>query len=185
MGYGTVSRLFHWITVAIVIVMIPVGLTMVEEVPRALQDRLFILHKGLGAFFLVFIFARIAWRMLNPPPPLPGTLPRARRLAAGAVHLLLYALLVTMVISGYVRVTAGGFPIELFDALGIPPLLAKNEALAEAAKAVHATAKTALIAVIALHVGAALHHGLVLRDGVLDRMWPPFNRRPRDTGDPL
>lgn len=179
MGYGTVSRLFHWITVAIVTVMIPVGLTMVEEVPRPLGDRLFILHKGLGAFFLVFIFARILWRVLNPPPPLPATLPPAQRLAASAVHLLLYALLLTMAVSGYVRVTAGGFPIELFDALGIPPLLAKNEALAETAKAVHATAKSVLIAVIALHIGAALHHGLILRDGVLARMWPPIVRRAR------
>ncbi|MFQ8430979.1 cytochrome b [Amaricoccus sp. W119] len=176
MGYGTVSRLFHWITVAIVIVMIPVGLTMVEEVPRALQDRLFILHKGLGACFLVFILARIAWRVLNPPPPLPADLPRAQRLAASAVHLLLYALLLTMAVSGYVRVTAGGFPIELFDALGLPPAFGKNEAVAEAAKAVHATAKTVLIAAIALHLGAALYHGLVLRDGILARMWPPVGR---------
>jgi cytochrome b561 len=176
MGYGTVSRLFHWITVLIVFIMIPVGLTMVQDVAKPTQDKLFLLHKGLGSVFLALIFVRLCWRFLNPPPPLPAHVPRAQRRAAAAVHALLYLLLVVMAVSGYVRVVTGGFPIELMNALGIPPLLPKNEAVAKIASGVHEVGKSLLIVVIVLHIGAALYHGLVRRDGVLARMWPPIAR---------
>ena len=176
MGYGTVSRLFHWATVAIVVVMIPVGLTMTQDMPRPTQDKLFVLHKGLGAVFLVLILARIAWRLTHRPPPLPASVAPLQRRAAAVVHVLLYALLLVMAVSGYVRVTTGGFPIELLDALGVPPLFAKHEGVAAVAKAIHAVAKSLLIVVIALHVAAALYHGVVRRDGVVGRMWPPVAR---------
>jgi cytochrome b561 len=83
-----------------------------------------------------------------------------------------------MVVSGYVRVTTGGFPIELLNAVGIPPFLPRSESAANIAKSIHATAKYGLIVLILMHVGAAAFHGLVLRDRVFWRMWPPFARSP-------
>ena len=79
MGYDVVSRLLHWVTVLIVFVMIPVGLYMTQDgIPRATQDGLFKLHKGLGSIFLLVILARLAWRLLDaeglPLAPLPGPL---------------------------------------------------------------------------------------------------------------
>ena len=61
--------------------------------------------------------------------------------------------------------TTGGFPIELFRALGIPPLLPKAEAVGEIASDVHAVSIVVLLVLIALHVGAAAYHGIVRRDG--------------------
>jgi cytochrome b561 len=72
-----------------------------------------------------------------------------------------------------VRVKAGGFPIESLDALSIPSLVPRSEALAEIAKTVHYGAGLLLIALIAMHIGAALFHGMVKQDGVFSRMWPP------------
>lgn len=174
MRYGLVSRLFHWVTVLLVLVMIPAGLTMIQEIPRPMQDRLFILHKGLGPFVVLVVLLRLLWRTATPPPPLPPDLPAAQRRAAAVVHAGLYVLLIVMGVSGYVRVTAGGFLIEALDALGIPPLLGKNEAVAKVAQSVHGTVIWLLVALIVLHVGAAAWHGLVRRDGIVARMWPPF-----------
>lgn len=175
MGYGVVARIFHWGTVLMVLVMIPVGLIMTQDVPRYIQDPLFVLHKGLGLAVLAVVLLRIVWRIANPPPPLPRSLPAGQRRAAEAVHVALYALLIAMPVSGYIRVTAGGFPIEALNALGVPPLLAKNEALAKAAETFHSLAAFALMALILLHVAAASYHGIVRRDGVFSRMWPPFS----------
>jgi cytochrome b561 len=96
-----------------VFVMIPVGLVMTQEIPRAVQDPLFILHKGLGVVVLATVVLRLAWRAFHPAPPPPAAMPALRRRAAAAVHWGLYALLLAMALSGYVRVMAGGFPIEL------------------------------------------------------------------------
>ena len=177
MGYTTVSRLFHWVTVLLVLVMIPVGLAMAQEPPQPWQDRLYVLHKGLGPLVLVVVLARLAWRAFHPAPPLPASVPPAQRLAASLVHAGLYALLIVMPVSGYIFVDAGDYPLEVLRSLGIPPLIPKNQPLSDAAARVHVTCAFMLIALIAMHVGAAAFHGLVKRDGVVSRMWPPVAPR--------
>jgi cytochrome b561 len=174
--YGLVSRLFHWVTVVLVLVLIPVGFLMVQDIPKPLQDRLFILHKGLGPVVLLVVVLRLLWRLFNPPPPLPAELPAVQRMAATAVHIGLYAVLLVMGVSGYVFVTTGGFPLEFLQSLGLRPLFAKNEPVADVAEAIHTTVIWGLLVLIAMHVGAAAYHGIVRRDGVVSRMWPPFGR---------
>lgn len=173
MGYGLVSRLLHWGTVLFLLVMIPTGIIMTQHVPRPLQDALFVLHKGLGSVFLVLILLRLGWRWGHPPPPLPASVPDWQQRVARLTHAGLYLLLLVVAVSGYVRVTTGGFPIEWLRALGIPPLLPVDKPVGEIAAVVHFWAKLPLYALIALHVGAATWHGIARRDGVFSRMWPP------------
>lgn len=174
MGYGVASRMLHWLTVLLVVVMIPVGMIMIQDLPRATQNALFILHKGLGPIVFVVVALRLAVRLASPPPPLPASVPDLQRRLAGLVHVGLYLFLIIMAVSGYVRTIAGGFPIELLNELGVPPLLGRDKALAETAKAIHATAKYGLVALIGVHVAAAAYHGIVKHDGVMSRMWPPY-----------
>ncbi|WJS86635.1 cytochrome b [Paracoccus sp. TOH] len=174
-GYRTPARLFHWIVALAVLLMIPAGLIMTREgLDRGLQDTLFIFHKNTGTLLIPLILARIVYRRLHPPPPLPDSVPGWQRRAAAVSHLTLYVLLVVMPLSGFVRVRAGGFPIELLDAMGAGRWLPKSEALAGAAQGLHFLAALLLIAVLAVHVSAALQHALLRRDGVWQRIWPPL-----------
>lgn len=176
-GYRTPARLLHWGIAAAVLLMIPAGLVMTQKgLDRSIQDALFLFHKNIGVLLIPIILLRLVYRLRHTPPPLPKSLPAWQRRAAGLSHLGLYALLVIMPLSGFIRVRAGGFPIELLDGLGFGPWLAKSEVLADAAKGLHATAGTLLIALLALHIGAALQHALIHRDGVWQRMWPPRAR---------
>ncbi|TGN55383.1 cytochrome b [Paracoccus liaowanqingii] len=176
-GYGTTARVLHWLVAALILAMIPVGVIMVREgLDRGFQDALFIFHKNVGSLLIALVALRLVWRLTHPPAPLPAHLPGWQRRAAGLSHLALYVLMIAMPLSGYVRVRAGGFPIEALDAIGLPPLVPRSEALADAASALHQGAAWALVAVLALHVGAGLHHALILRDGVWQRIWPPRAR---------
>jgi cytochrome b561 len=171
-AYKPAARFLHWLMALLVIATIPIGVVMVQQgLTRGVQDTLFILHKNGGVLILLLLLVRIGYRIANPPPPLPAHVPHSQRLMAEAVHLALYALLLVMAVSGFVRVSAGGFPIEALDALGVPRL-PKSETVAGFAKAVHAYARFALVALILAHIGAALFHGLVKKDGILARMWP-------------
>jgi cytochrome b561 len=174
-GYSRIARAFHWLVAVLVLAMIPAGLVMVQEgVPRPVQNALFIFHKNVGVVVLLLMVARLGWRAVRPAPPLPQHVPAWQQRAAGASHAALYTLAVAVPVAGYTRVKAGGFPIEWLDALGVPSLVPRSEALAEAAKSAHYVLGLALAAVVGLHVLAAIYHGAVRRDGVFGRMWPPF-----------
>ncbi|MBR3370400.1 MAG: cytochrome b [Rhodobacteraceae bacterium] len=174
--HAALTRALHWIVAVMVIAMLPVGVVMLSDgLARPTQDLLFILHKNGGVAILLLVILRLAWRARTPAPPMPAGMSPLQAGAARAAHWALYALLLVMAISGYVRVRAGGFPIEMLDALGLPTFVPRSESLAEIAKAIHANARFALAGLILLHVGAAMMH-LVRRDGVFGRIWPPLGK---------
>ncbi len=74
--YNSPARILHWVMALLVLMMIPAGVVMVQEgLDRSLQNTLFIFHKNVGTLLLLLIIARIAYRRLRPPPPLPDTGP--------------------------------------------------------------------------------------------------------------
>ncbi|NNU79448.1 cytochrome b [Halovulum dunhuangense] len=175
--YTRTARVLHWAVAVLVIATLPVGGYMLTEgLARPTQDALFIFHKNVGVLILLLMLARLGWRLTHPAPPLPESVPPLQARIAGLTHWALYAAVLFMAFSGYVRVRAGGFPIEALDALGIPPLVPRSDSLAETAKAAHATARLVVIGLVAIHVGAALHHAILRKDGVFSRIWPPFAR---------
>lgn len=177
-GYRPPARWLHWIVAVAVLLMIPAGLTMIQDgISRTLQDTLFLFHKNTGVLLVPVILARILYRLTHRPPPLPPSVPGWQRAAARLSHVLLYVLLVVMPVSGMIRVRAGGFPIELLDRLGIGPWIGKSERLAEIAQTIHGIGALTLIAVLTVHIAAAAQHALIRRDGVWSRMWPPSRRR--------
>lgn len=172
-SYRLPARIFHWGMALLVLGMIPGGFLMIQEgLSRSLQNTLFIAHKNIGVLLLLLVVLRLLYRWRNPPPPEPDHLPAWQASASKLTHWLLYALLVVMPIAGYTRVKAGGFPIESLDALGVPSLVPRSDALAEVAKSIHFYGGWAIAILVLMHIGAALHHGIVKRDGVFSRMWP-------------
>lgn len=180
--YRLSSRLIHWVMAFFILGMVPVGFIMIQDgLSRPLQNFLFISHKNFGVLMLILIAVRLVNRFAAQPKLAPVPLPKIQELAATATHVGLYALMVIMPLSGYIRVRAGGFPIEALDALGIPALVPRSDALAEVAKSVHFYGAYALAAILAMHIGAALLHKFVLRDGIFARMWPPLGDRAKES----
>lgn len=176
-GYTTIARLLHWSVALLIVVQIVAGIAMTSEPLAAWMDPVYIGHKGLGPIILVLVLARAAWRIGHPPPPFPDYMPALEQRIAHATHLTIYGVLVVMAVSGYVHVVGGGFPIELLDALGIPPLIPNVPRLAHAMLVVHQFAVIVLVALVAVHVSAVLRHQLIGGNPVLARMWPPVQRR--------
>jgi cytochrome b561 len=176
--YRRTARLLHWGMALAVLAMIPAGLVMVQSgLDRSLQNALFLFHKNMGVVLLGLVVVRAVYRWWCPPAPLPESMSALQVRIAGLSHRALYALLFVVPVAGYVRVKAGGFPIESLDWLGVPSLVPRSDALAEIAKSIHYFGGIALAALIGLHVAAAAYHGIIRRDGVFSRMWPPFSGR--------
>ncbi len=175
--YGTVARLFHWVVAAVVFVQLPMGIAMTSYGFEEWRDALFIGHKGLGVILLFLVLLRLLWRLFHTPPPPPPHWPPVQRFLAKVTHGTLYFLLLVLGVSGYLRTIGGGFPIELLDALGVPPLVPEMQDTAETIAVVHKFTAYLLTGLVGVHVAAAFHSALVEKDGVMGRMWPPVGGR--------
>jgi cytochrome b561 len=174
--YGSVARVLHWMIALLVVLQIPAGIAMTSEPLGGVADPLFIYHKGMGAVLLFLVLARVIWRATHRLPPFPSYMAPLEQRIAGTTHLAIYALLVVMTVSGYVRTVGDEFPIELLDAIGIPPLIPSMPRAAAVMLVVHQFAVFGLVALVAVHVAMVLRHHLVERNPVLTRMWPPVGR---------
>lgn len=169
--WGSLSIGLHWtIAVLVLLVQAPVGIVMLALDPGPAQDVAFNIHKTNGIVIFLLALVRLGWRWSHPVPTLPADLPAWQRRTARASHALLYVLLFALPVSGFLYTAMGGFPVPFFMVYDLAPLVPQNEAGAATFRAVHLTLQWLLYAAVLLHVGGALQHHLVRKDGVLRRM---------------
>lgn len=167
-GFRLPARVLHWLMAFMVLAMLFVGVGMVASL--GMRPTLLALHRPLGIAILVLAIIRLAYRLRNPPPPLPADLPRWQVLAASASHVLLYALLIAMPLIGWMMLSAGGYPIVLWSGAQLPALLPHDAALYAPLRSAHTWLARLLFATILMHLAAALFHAWVRRDGVFGAM---------------
>ena len=136
---------------------------------------LLLLHRSLGLTILGLMLLRILWRLHHPAPALPAALGRFDAALTRATHLALYLIFIAMPLAGYLNAAAAGHRVSLFGAVSIPPLLPRDERLAQAAIAAHLVGQYLVYGLVGAHIAGAFFHPLVGRAGVIDRMLP---RRP-------
>jgi cytochrome b561 len=136
-------------------------------------------HRTTGALTWMIALARMVWRRwFACLPQFPQSMPKLQQSIAKANEYGLYALLLVQPITGLGNVLFHGRPFALFI-WEVPALLAPDPAIRSLFVKAHEFGAKALVVLIGLHAGAALFHGLVLRDGVLQRMLPWTSRRSR------
>jgi cytochrome b561 len=174
-SWGWVSRALHWGMAALVLFQLGLGATMVWLVSDPLrQFALYQLHKGWGFVIFVLALVRLGWRLVNPAPDDPPTMPAWQRRAARTTHALLYLLLLALPLSGWVSASASptqdvlGIPTSVFGWFALPdPWVPGDARVADLAGWAHLAAAVVLGLALAVHVAGALSHR---RDGVLARM---------------
>ena len=170
--YNAVARWLHWLTAALLAVIIPVGIWIryFEPHDEPFKLRLYNIHESFGVIVLVIVLLRLWNRYANPPPPLPIDTPPAIRLAAHVSHVALYVLLILMPIVGFLATNSWGFPLKVFNVLPIPSPLGKDEAVAKILSFVHWCGAVTIILLILAHLSGVIYHTFIRRDGLLKRM---------------
>lgn len=166
--FNLLARVLHWSMALMITAMLFVGVTMVASLH--LRPMLIDLHRPLGITIGVLVLLRLYNRLRHRPPPLPSDLPAWQVLAAKASHWMLYALMLAMPLIGWAMLSAGGYPIVLWGGLHLPPIVPHTPALYAALRNAHSLLAYVLFATVLMHVGAALFHLWVRRDGVFQAM---------------
>jgi cytochrome b561 len=190
--YSAVAITLHWLIAAYVLALIPAGLWMHRAIEDPAQQSLaydvFQLHKSLGLTVLGLSLLRLAWRLFHAPPPLPQAMPVWEKLAAQVTHIAFYALILAMPLTGWLYVSTG-WSLQYSRAIDVPtiwfgifhvphlPFFAQSDAPAREAAAGtllswHYSLAMGALALVTLHVAAAVKHHFADRDDVFARMAP-------------
>ncbi|MBC7783286.1 MAG: cytochrome b [Burkholderiales bacterium] len=170
--YSGFAKLMHWTIAACVLFMIPAGIAMANLPDGDLKNALYTLHRSTGVLVLALMLIRLAYRLINGVPAPEPTLTTFQRVVSSIVHLALYGLLIAQPIIGWVATSAYGAQISVFGLFTLPAIVAKDEALAKPLFEVHELIGFAIAGLLVMHIGAALFHYFIRRDGVLQRMLP-------------
>jgi cytochrome b561 len=170
--FTTTAVVIHWLAAVLIFGGFALGLYMSGLALSPTMLKLYSYHKWIGVTVLLLSVARIVWRLRHAAPPLPESIPAWQRKAANGLHHLFYLLFFAVPITGWVMSSAKGFQTVYFGVLPIPDLVGKDKALGESLAEVHEVLSWMLMALVVIHVAAALKHHFVSRNDVLIRMAP-------------
>ncbi|WP_427963414.1 cytochrome b [Altererythrobacter sp.] len=166
--YNRGAQALHWIIALLIIANLATGL-----LHDPLEDyvRLMPLHKSTGITILLLSLARIAWRFTWTRPPYPDSMSAKEVALAKAVQALFYVMMVLMPVTGWITTSAGKYPLTWFGLVDIPKFSVTRDSATYAFNhEAHEVMGFVFLALVALHVGAALRHQFLLKDGILRRM---------------
>jgi cytochrome b561 len=168
--YSTPAVVLHWLMALLIFAAFPLGLYMVDLPLSPDKLKLYSYHKWIGVTVFLLVAIRLSWRLTHTPPPLPESIAAWQRRASAVVHGLLYLLMIAIPVSGWLMSSAKGFQTVWFGVLPLPDLVEKNRELGELLAGVHKALNFTLLALVVLHVGAALKHHFIERQPFLQRM---------------
>ena len=165
--YGSISKIFHWLSAAVLIFQIPLGFYLVDLDFN--ENRLTIesIHVVLGlSIFYITIF-RLIFKLFNPTPPLSNSIFPGQRLIAKLNHVLLYITVIMVTISGALKKLFNG---EVLDVFFYSFEIKDNFDLAELFYDIHIVANYTLISLISLHILAVITHKVLFRENLLKKI---------------
>jgi cytochrome b561 len=176
--YKSIVVWIHWITALVVIAQVVVGFTFDNMAPGPARADLFAWHRTIGAAILILALVRLSVRLMNPPPPYPANFPKWERFLAVWNHRLFYVLLVALPLTGLIAVSGraenGWVPLKFGLALPAVPGNPKDSDFGD----LHVVLVIITLALVVLHVSAALYNQFRSETNVADRM-PPFRNSDR------
>jgi cytochrome b561 len=174
--YSTVAIVLHWLLGLSIFAMFAIGVYMSDLPFSPARLKLYNYHKWAGITFLILSVLRLVWRLVNKPPALPKAIEQAmptwQTKIYHATHYALYALFFVVPLIGWAYSSAAGFPIVLFGVLPLPDFVSVDKEFAKQIKELHGASAFALIGLALLHIGAALKHHFIDKDGLVSRMLP-------------
>ena len=167
--YHPLNIVLHWLMALLIPALFGVGLWMTgldyySSWYKTAPD----LHKSFGILLALLLLSRfVVIRLFGKPAALGADW---QQKAAALAHALMYALLLAIMVSGYLISTADNRGIMVFGWFEVPGFGEFFPDQADIAGSIHLYLAWTLIALVALHAAAALKHHFVDKDNTLTRM---------------
>lgn len=177
--YSRVAIILHWMMALLIIPMVLFGEDMMEverEVGEATEGVLGAsIHVSVGLTIFILSLVRLAWRIANPPPPYPQEMKSWEKSISKGVVILFYGVMISLPVTGWLAFSTEIFRTPEFNDVYLFGMIAIPTAPISGLPAddIHNAGSKIALALIALHVVAALKHQLMDDIDIFGRMRPP------------
>lgn len=168
--YNLFSVVIHWVMALLILITWSIAIVVGDMPLSPLRIVGFSWHKWLGITVLFLVIIRLLWRATHPVPKLDLKMPIWQEKVMTLTHVALYLLMFAIPLVGWLMSSAKGYTVNYFGLFDLPDLVGKDKALGHQLKEVHELLANVLVALVGLHVLAALKHQFIDKDGLLGRM---------------
>lgn len=166
--YGSVALTIHWLSAILIVIALATGFRTASTVDPAAKAQLLTIHVPIAILVALLTVARLLWWLFmdQKPDPVAGA-PNWQQSSAKVVHWLFYVVILGMAASGagmFILSDAGAIvfgnetsPLPEFE--NYKPRIP------------HGIGARFMVLLLVAHIGAALYHHFIKRDGLLARMW--------------
>jgi len=166
--YNGVAKFLHWSIAVLIVLQLGIGGIMPEIHKETRPEGEIAWHISVGVLIVLFVAARVVWRLVRPPTGIERDRGWTRRLAS-ATHFTLYVLMIIVPLLGWANANSRHWVVAL-GPLHLPSIMPAGSHLGHELGDIHGDLAVVLAVVIALHVLAGLYHQFVRRDDTLLRI---------------
>lgn len=180
--YSFVAMTLHWLIAIVILVNFSLALyfNRFQLGDKDSNQVAYQWHMSTGMCVLALSILRAIWRLMHRYPALPQDMGLATRVLAKGAHGLLYVFMFVAPLTGWAvtslrRQTSsmlGLFDWPILPFINTATTRDQRVAIYQAMLPSHLVVSYVGIALVAVHVAAALYHHFYRRDDVLRRMWP-------------
>jgi cytochrome b561 len=157
--HGFISKTFHWLSAAVLLVQIPLGFYLVDLDFGDKRLTIESIHVTLGLSIFYLTILRLFYKLINPTPALTKSIFPGQKIIAQLNHIFLYISILVITISG-----------ELLDLFFFDLEIKDNFDLAELFYDIHIIGNYTLIALVLLHISAVIIHRTLFKENLLKRI---------------
>ena len=165
--YGSISKIFHWLSAAVLLIQIPLGFYLVDLDFGEKRLNIESIHVLLGLSLFYLIVLRLIYKFFNPTPLLSNSIFPGQKIIAKLNHIFLYISILIISVSGALKKLFNG---EILDVLFLNIEIKNNFDLAELFYDIHIIGNYILITLISLHVLAVVAHKILFKENLLKKI---------------
>lgn len=173
--YSAPRRMLHMIMALLMIAGL-IGVELHEFFPRGstIRSLLMSVHFQCGILIFLLVWPRILLALREGKPAITPPLVPWQKTLSSATHGVLYLAMIAMPVLGIMAAQAKDRAISLFG-MELPRFVGVDKDFARTVGDIHGTFGNIVIALLILHIAAAIWHHRALKDDTLTRMFPRRN----------
>jgi len=165
--YGLISKIFHWLSAALLIVQIPLGFYLVDLDFGDERLKIEKIHVIIGLTIFYLVILRLLNNFFNPTPKIDPSKFLGQKLLAKTNHLLLYVAILSITVSGILKKLFNGETLNLFFR---EIALKENFELADQFYDIHVFSNYSVVILVTIHILAVIFHKVFFNENLIKKI---------------